>query len=145
MTLVDQLARDYPALHFVRGQRAYWSAREQTIYYTDDWTQTLHELGHALLGHSHYGQDIELLQMERAAWELAQQLAPRYHLTISDNTVEDTLDSYRDWLHCRSKCPTCGQTGIQSKANLTYHCPNCHCRWSVNDGRSQRIKRTKIK
>lgn len=142
-SLVQQLQRDYPNLTFRPANCAHWSANEQTIYYNDDDLQTLHELGHALLNHRSYSQDITLLQMERAAWEKAQQLAPRYSLVIDDNTIEDALDSYRDWLHQRSKCPQCGQTGIQSASDLSYHCPNCQCVWRATDGRQTAMRRVK--
>lgn len=143
--LIDQLQRDYPQFKFVPSNRARWSAGEQTIYYTHDKVQTLHEIGHALLGHEHFGQDIELLKMERAAWNEARQIAPNYNIAITDDDVETALDSYRDWLHSRSKCPKCGQTGIQSRQTLYYYCPTCSNRWVASDGRSKALRRHSIK
>ena len=140
-SLSQQLANDYPQFRFVQSDRARWNASEQTIYYTNDQPQTLHELGHALLGHNTYRQDVELIQIERAAWVKAQQLAPQYGLSINDDTVEEALDSYRDWLHNRSKCPRCHQTGWQDSHDLTYHCPNCQCVWLASDGRQTRMRR----
>lgn len=140
-SLSQQLANDYPQFRFVQSDRARWNASEQTIYYTNDQPQTLHELGHALLGHNTYRQDVELIQIERAAWVKAQQLAPRYGLSIDNDTVEEALDSYRDWLHNRSKCPRCHQTGWQDSHDLTYHCPNCQCVWRASDGRQTRMRR----
>lgn len=140
-SLLQRLANDYPQFRFVQSDRARWSASEQTIYYTDDQLQTLHELGHALLGHNTYRQDVELIQIERAAWVKAQQLAPQYGLSIDNDTVEEALDSYRDWLHSRSKCPRCHQTGWQDSHDLTYHCPNCQCVWRASDGRRARMRR----
>lgn len=144
-SLLQRLANDYPQFQFVQSDRARWSASEQTIYYTGDQLQTLHELGHALLGHNTYRQDVELIQIERAAWVKAQQLAPQYGLSINDDTVEEALDSYRDWLHSRSKCPRCHQTGWQDSHDLTYHCPNCQCVWRASDGRQARMRRIKAK
>ena len=144
-SLLQRLANDYPQFRFVQSDRARWNASEQTIYYTDDQPQTLHELGHALLGHNTYRQDVELIQIERAAWVKAQQLAPQYGLSIDDDTVEEALDSYRDWLHSRSKCPRCHQTGWQGSHDLTYHCPNCQCVWRASDGRQTRMRRIKTK
>lgn len=141
--LVDQLKQNYPQFRFIPSGYARWSANEQTIYYNDDSLQTLHELGHALLGHNNYGQDIELIQIERVAWEKAQQLAPRYGLSIDNDTIEDALDSYRDWLHQRSICPNCQQTGIQSVRDLTYRCPNCQCAWRATDGRQTVVRRVR--
>lgn len=140
-SLLQRLANDYPQFRFVQSDRARWNASEQTIYYTNDQPQTLHELGHALLGHNTYRQDVELIQIERAAWVKAQQLAPQYGLSINDDTVEEALDSYRDWLHNRSKCPRCHQTGWQDSHDLTYHCPNCQCVWRASDGRQTRMRR----
>lgn len=140
-SLSQQLANDYPQFRFVQSDRARWNASEQTIYYTNDQPQTLHELGHALLGHNTYRQDVELIQIERAAWVKAQQLASQYGLSINDDTVEEALDSYRDWLHNRSKCPRCHQTGWQDSHDLTYHCPNCQCVWRASDGRQTRMRR----
>ena len=140
-SLLQRLANDYPQFQFVQSDRARWNASEQTIYYTNDQPQTLHELGHALLGHNTYRQDVELIQIERAAWVKAQQLAPRYGLSIDNDTVEEALDSYRDWLHSRSKCPRCRQTGWQDSHDLTYHCPNCQCVWRASDGRQTRMRR----
>ena len=141
--LVDQLKQNYPQFRFISSGCARWSANEQTIYYNNDDIQTLHELGHALLGHNNYGQDIELIQIERAAWEKAQRLAPRYDLSIDNDTIEDALDSYRDWLHQRSICPNCQQTGIQSVRDLTYRCPNCQCAWRATDGRQTQARRVR--
>lgn len=140
-SLLQRLANDYPQFQFVQSDRARWNASEQTIYYANDQPQTLHELGHALLGHNTYRQDVELIQIERAAWVKAQQLAPRYGLSIDNDTVEEALDSYRDWLHSRSKCPRCRQTGWQDSHDLTYHCPNCQCVWRASDGRQTRMRR----
>lgn len=140
--LVARLSRDYPQFNFAMANRARWSTSEQTIYCTDDDMQTLHELGHALCGHNHYVQDIELLSIERAAWDRAIQLAPQYDIRITEDVVEDALDSYRDWLHARSKCPHCDQTGLQSHDSLDYYCPNCGTTWTASDGKCRHLKRT---
>ncbi len=141
VNLVNQLKRDYPSIIFVASDRACWVASEHKIYYTDDPIDLLHELGHALLMHKDFIQDIELLQMERAAWQKAQQLAPRYGYIICDNDIEEALDSYRNWLHDRSLCPKCNQTGLQSRNTLNYYCLNCHTRWTANDARSCQLRR----
>lgn len=144
MKLVARLATDYPQFTWVKSDIAHWSAREQTIYCNDDDIQTLHELGHALLGHDHYNQDIELLHIERAAWEKAQELAPHYELSIDDEVVEDALDSYRDWLHIRSKCPKCGMTGLQSATDGHYYCPTCQTKWFASEGKQRQMRRMQI-
>lgn len=139
--LIERLKQDYPNIRFIPDSRARWSSSEQTIYYTLDQFQTLHELGHYLSGHSDFNQDIELLHIEREAWDRAAQIAPNYGLHISIDLIEDALDSYREWLHTRSLCPRCNQTGVQSSQDLSYTCPNCHCHWIANDGRSSGLRR----
>ena len=141
---MTRLQNDYPMFEFVASDKARWSPTEQKIYYTNDDIQTLHELGHAISGHSEYRQDIELLQIERAAWDKAQELAPAYELKINDDTIEQALDTYRDWLHQRSRCPKCGQTGLQNADTLNYHCPNCQRAWRATAGKNTRLKRLSI-
>lgn len=143
--LASRLAQDYPQFQFRPDTQAHWSAREHIIYYTNDDLQTLHELGHALSGHDHYVQDIELLSIERQAWQVAAQVAPRYGLCVDDEVVETALDSYRDWLHARSKCPSCGQTGWQSRTDLAYQCPACGSRWTASDGKVKQLRRRRQK
>lgn len=86
--------------------------------------QLLHEVGHALLGHCEYGADLERLKMERAAWEKAQELCGRYGAEYDEEAVEGALDTYRDWLHRRSRCAKCGLTRFQG-ADGRYRCPGC--------------------
>src|SRR5574344_340272 len=47
----------------------------------------LHELGHALLGHSVYKHDIELIAIERAAWDQALKISTDYKVKISDELI----------------------------------------------------------
>lgn len=138
---MERLRADYPNFEFTSSEAPHWNMAEHTIYYNTDDATTLHELGHALLGHHSYGQDIELIQMERAAWNKACELAPKYGIEISADDVEAALDSYRDWLYRRSLCPTCGQCGIQSAENYCYTCPNCHTTWRASSGKNKRLRR----
>lgn len=145
-SLVAKLQLDYPAYHFTKSHEFRWSPAEQTIFYddaTNDSSSLLHELAHAVLGHTHYLRDIELLALERAAWEhAATSLAPIYGTAIASDVVEDALDTYRDWLHARSTCPHCGATGIQVKDHH-YRCITCFTQWRVNDARSCALRRWK--
>ncbi len=104
----------------------------------------LHELGHALLGHTSYKRDIELIVMEREAWEQARSIGNRFGHPVTDEIIEDALDTYRDWLHRRSLCPNCAMTGIQTD-NYTYHCPTCTQSWRVNEARTCQLKRYRTK
>lgn len=143
--LVEQLKQNYPQFTFEPSDRARWVDSEHKIYYTDNAIDTLHELGHALLSHKDFIQDVELLQMERAAWRVATRLAPHYGYRIDDDDIEEALDGYRNWLHDRSLCPKCHQTGMQSRNDLSYYCLNCNARWTANDARNCALRRHIIK
>lgn len=82
----------------------------------------LHEVGHALLEHRDYGLDLERVKMECAAWEKARELCRKYKVEFDEEFMETELDTYRDWLHQRSKCPICGLTRYQTSDGV-YHCP----------------------
>lgn len=133
-------------ISFCQGDGFYWEPKSTTIFYDkvapNGAELLLHELGHALLGHGSYSKDIELIAMERAAWERASPLSQQFSITISDDLVEEYLDSYRDWLHARSLCPHCGATGIQT-ATKQYTCANCGGSWHVNEARTCGLKRYK--
>ena len=145
-SLISKLTAQFPSLSFEASDQAKWSASTSTVYYvaTDEPEaiyELLHELGHATLGHNSYEQDVELLTLERLAWDEAARIAGEFHLTIPEDTIEDHLDSYRDWLHARSRCPRCDQGGIQQKASGNYRCPLCHATWRVNEARTCGLKR----
>ncbi|MBQ1387862.1 hypothetical protein IIY68_03680 [Candidatus Saccharibacteria bacterium] len=68
--------------------------------------------------------DVERLRMESEAWEKAQELASRYGIEANEDLIQDELDTYRDWLHNKSKCRSCGLTRYQTPDGA-YHCPRC--------------------
>jgi len=142
-SLLARLKGDYPQFQFTSADDFLWSPSEQTIYYgalpTGD-SFLLHELSHGILNHSGYRRDIELIAMERAAWDQASLLAPQYDRILDLELIEDTLDTYRDWLHARSSCPKCDATGLQTKKD-TYHCPACNHGWRVNEARVCALRR----
>lgn len=147
-SLVAQIASDHPDLEFVEGGRFAWHAGNSgrgRISYRKvrpnnkaDTTSAIfslfHELGHALLGHKDYTNDMQLLQMEAAAWSHARGLAGRYNVTLDEDHVQDCLDTYRDWLHLRATCPTCYARSLQQDAR-NYRCHNCGTQWSVTRSR----------
>ena len=143
--LARDLARDYADFTFAKDAVAHWSPAEQTIYFAKSPADLLHELGHAILGHKDFTQDIELLHLERDAWEKAREISRKYELKITDDEIETALDAYREWLHQRSLCPRCGQTGLQSRETLSYSCLNCSAKWFANDARSCGLKRRMVK
>lgn len=84
----------------------------------------LHELGHATLGHRNFRTNVERLKMEVAAWEKAREFASLYGVEFDDALMEAELDSYRDWVHQKSRCPKCGLTCYETPGG-GYHCPRC--------------------
>jgi hypothetical protein len=141
--LLKQIKSDYPEIRFLPHEEFQWSPSEATVYYmpSGDTPLLLHELAHALLGHTIYRKDIELISLERDAWHYAKNvLALRYDITILDRTIEDMLDTYRDWIHARSKCPQCKLTGMQTKKDR-YKCISCLTIWKVNEAKSCALRR----
>jgi hypothetical protein len=145
---VDKLQKDHPGISFIETGIASWSPRKRQVSYsgTDDeiniWA-TLHELGHAVLDHQSYENDVSLLQKEAEAWNRALLLANKYGITIPDTHIQDCLDTYRDWVHKRSICPTCGNHGLQQSQSL-YCCLNCQGTWKVTSARFCRPYRLKM-
>ncbi len=146
--LLSTLRGEYPQFSFVEDDTFLWSAETKTVHIDTSVKEsdlfTLHELGHALLDHQSYTQDIELLKIERDAWHYAlTQLAPRYNIAIDEAIIEDNLDTYRDWLHARSLCPSCQITGLQTSQG-NYSCLGCGCHWKSNDARHCALRRNKV-
>lgn len=148
LSLIQKLAKDFPNIRFLEADAFQWSSDTKTISYnpTDKTVlgHTLHELAHAILDHRAYTRDIELLKMEREAWNYAQhELAPKYDVVVGDELREEALDSYRDWLHARSTCPNCKATGLETTKHL-YKCPACRHTWRVNEARLCGLKRYSV-
>lgn len=146
-SLVSKLRKDFPDFHFKVGETARWSPDTMTVYYVKNQDEEsiyelIHELGHGELRHSEYQQDIELISLELEAWERAIETAITYGISIPQETVESHLDSYRDWLHARSRCPRCNQAGIQEKDSGIYECLLCHLRWEANPAKQCGLRRT---
>lgn len=144
--LLQQLRKDYPDLTFVLSSSSYWSPKEKIVHHEAanthreaDW-KLLHETAHGILGHQAYKTDFELLLLEAAAWQKAAELAKNYQIAIDTEHIEDCLDSYRDWLHGRSTCPTCLANGLQTTPR-TYECLNCGATWQVSHSRFCRAYR----
>lgn len=142
--LLERLVARYPDIKFTPGKQFSWSPGKHTVIYVPggaDWS-LLHETAHGLLDHRGYASDIELIQMERAAWDRAAQLAAELELpAIDPDHIEDCLDTYRDWLYKRSCCPRCSVQGLQELDGKHYRCHNCHERWRVSGSRFARAYR----
>src|SRR6185437_9952408 len=127
------------------SQRFYWSPKDLKVFYKLDIQPTyrwklLHEVGHALLNHQTYQSDFELLQLEVAAWQQAEAVAQDFKIKINSDYIQDCLDTYRDWLHKRSTCPSCGTRSLQEAADR-YRCFNCQTTWHVSPSRFCRTYR----
>lgn len=137
-SLINELRVRYPNIGFTENRTFMWSPTENIIYFdperiataTGSWS-LLHELGHALARHTRFETDLDLIKLERQAWRFAKQVASSLKIVIDDNHIQDCIDSYRDWLHARSRCPECSQINPQSAA-LQYECFNCRTKWKVS-------------
>lgn len=143
--LLLRLKADHPTIEFVGGTTFKWSHQRRELTIGDGpELYLLHELAHALLDHRDFQFDIELLRHEREAWDYVRSdLAPKYAVSMHEELVEESLDTYREWMHLRSLCPSCGLTGLQTKTS-TYVCTNCRCSWRPNDARRHALRRYKL-
>lgn len=147
--LLKQLQQDYPQVIFAASDGFRWSPSNKTLFYDSSCIKSkkacytlLHELGHALLNHTNYQADTELVRLEIEAWDKAKEIAPSYSVSIPQDHIEDCLDSYRDWLLARAKCPDCELAGVQSLKDLSYTCINCSKNWSVPTDQTCTVRRT---
>lgn len=144
-SLRKKIIASYPQFTFLAAENARWSPHDHTVYYSDqnnphEIVVLLHELSHGLLNHQTYHQDVELLSIEQAAWQKAELLAATFQIEFDHDIIDDHMDTYREWLHARSRCPKCAQAGIQ-QIDLTYRCVLCDQSWQVNDARQCGLKR----
>jgi hypothetical protein len=128
---------DFPYINFTAGENFFWSPKDNKITYTSHQMDAthgvwalLHEVAHADLNHQHYLSDFELLQLEIKAWQHAKTIGKKYHIEIEHNHIQDCLDTYRDWLHLRAKCPKCTVISLQRPDSI-YQCFNCKTTWQV--------------
>lgn len=146
--LITKLQAHFPDLRFTPGQQFCWSPETGEIFYKmaargapSSWS-LLHETGHALLKHKNYQADFHLLRLEIEAWERARELADGLGMSIDEDHIQDCLDTYRDWLHKRSICPTCATKCLQQDDYQHYRCFNCHTVWRVSASRFCRAYRS---
>lgn len=125
--LFYQIFADFPQFQFkLRSRFTFHPPRTIIIgdYCNNFPLLCLHELGHAISEHKNYSTHVQLLQMEREAWEQARVLAKTYHLPFDEEFAQSHLDTYRNWLHQKSRCPKCGLNRFQT-LDGSYHCPQC--------------------
>lgn len=147
--LIRKLQCDHPNLVFTVGEAYCWSPKRNEIFYASSDSQAdiaglLHETGHARLGHNGFTSDLELLRKEVDAWQEALSLAKEYNLKIDQQHIQDCLDTYRDWVFHRSRCPQCLASGFQQQAKR-YICLNCSTTWNVTSSRLRRPYRLRSK
>ena len=124
---LKQLQGDFGWLRFVMGRKfAFRPPKTVVIGPSEPFSRllALHEVGHALCRHKAFRTDVERLKMENQAWDKARGLALRYDVEVDEDVIQGELDTYRDWLHQKSRCPKCGLTRFQSP-DSRYHCPRC--------------------
>lgn len=144
--MVDVLKLAHPKISFKLSDKFAWDPTKKIIYFKNNAPDSLykhsllHELAHAILEHSNYKNDIQLIKMERDAWALAKKMLREYAEEINFDYIEDCLDTYRDWIYSRSKCPRCSHVGLQSSINV-YSCIFCIIDWKVPESRLCMVKR----
>ena len=149
INLINNLRQDFSQFQFELSDNFHWSNSKNTVFYPEIGSldnnfynlSLLHELAHAILVHSNYNLDIDLLKIETEAWDLASKvLAPKYSIDIEDNFIQDNLDTYRDWMHHSSLCPNCNINGFQ-QSDLRYKCPSCGKIWQPNEAKFTMLRR----
>ncbi|MBR2795466.1 hypothetical protein IKE13_00145 [Candidatus Saccharibacteria bacterium] len=124
---LEQLKTDYPWLRFREGSKFTFRPPKTIVLGPPEpfaELLALHEVSHAVLKHKDFRMDVERLKMEVAAWEKAKELAKHYGVDVDEDVIQGELDTYRDWLHKKSRCPGCGLTRFQT-TDGEYHCPRC--------------------
>lgn len=127
VTFLKTIKNDFPEFRFVNGKKFAFRPPKTIVIgpaESQDDALLLHEVSHALLGHKNFIMDIERLKMESEAWEKAKELAKKYRVFIDEDFIQDELDTYRNWLHNKSRCKVCGLTCYQTPDGI-YHCPRC--------------------
>ena len=122
-----RVRNDHPEFLFRKGRKFAFRPPKTIVVgpsEPNDSLLLLHELGHALCGHRDFTTDVLRIKMEREAWEKAHELAESYGILYDTGVVEEQLDTYRDWLDNKSRCPKCGLTRYQTSDQM-YHCPRC--------------------
>lgn len=147
--LLAKLTQDFPELRFVLGRKFMFRPTrtiviEKTIFEqknesgragkkVDDLCKNeqifydlrlLHEVGHALLEHKNCSNELDRIKKERSAWEKAQALSYIYNIAYDKEFVEAELDSYRDWLEQKTRCPECGMVRCRDHKGCL-RCPIC--------------------
>ncbi len=127
LAFLKELQENYPNFVFKPGHKFLFRPKK-TIYYieaNDNFRLLLlHELAHALLEHFSFDRSLERLEIERDAWEKTQKLCVIYNIPFDEKLAESELNTYRDWVHQKTLCKTCGLTCLEVSSESLY-CPFC--------------------
>lgn len=124
-TFLAKIRSDFPDIRFIDGARFSFRPPKTVVVEPDgEELLLLHEIGHALIGKNDFKTEIGRLKIEVMAWEKARELCGTYGVAIDEDLIETELDTYRDWLHQKSRCPLCGLTRFQTPDGAFY-CPRC--------------------
>lgn len=146
-SLISALEAENSDVKLKSGDSFEWRPTDRIILYDlsdpNFSSRLLHEISHAQLNHHKYERDIDLVAMERDAWQRARmELGPRYSVVVDSDIIHHDMDTYREWLHERSTCPFCQSNGLQVKKR-EYRCITCQKSWRVNEGRTCSLRRYK--
>ena len=125
--LLDRLEEDFPEVKLRQGRKFLFRPPRTIVLGPAekyDSLLLLHEFGHYLCGHHDFDTDARRVRCECEAWEKARELCEQYGVEFNGEFVEAQLDSYRDYLDQKSRCPKCGLTRFQTPDGA-YHCPFC--------------------
>lgn len=127
LAFLDTIKTAYPEFTFRPGRKFLFRPKKTICYLEADDNfrlLLLHELAHALLGHFSYDKSLERLQIERDAWEKTRELCEKHSVPFDESIAETELDTYRDWVHQKTLCKTCGLTCLEVSPESLY-CPFC--------------------
>ncbi len=126
VTFLAKVKADYPFLRIIPGGRFVFRPPKTIVYDKNSFNSLLflHEVGHALSQRYDFKTEVERLRIEVMAWEKARELCRKYGVYIDEDLIETELDTYRDYLHQKSRCPRCGLTRFQTSDKI-FHCPRC--------------------
>ena len=126
-TFLAAVKNRFPTVRFVSGRKFLFRPPKTIMIGPEedgDELLLLHELGHFLSGHRNFGMNIERMMMEVEAWEKTRGLAAEFGIEINEEIIEGELDSYREWIAQKSRCPKCGLARYETPDGQ-YHCPRC--------------------
>lgn len=131
LAFLNSLVASFPELSFKPGKKFLFRPKK-TVFYAEENKNfpllLLHETAHALLGHFSFSTELERLTIERDAWEKTRSLCADFALPFDEEFAEANLDTYRDWLHQKTLCKTCGLTCLEVDSESLY-CPFCQKRF----------------